>query len=287
MTSTTEKLSLETVVHEPKGTLKQRRRRLRWRSRLEIAVAIATPVVLMALWEIMVAAGRIDRSVFPPPSQILTAAQELIANGQLWTDTRATLLRVLAGYGGGIIVGYTVGILMGTIRFLRRALEPMLSAIYTVPKIALLPIFLTILGFGDAPLVAIVSVTVFFYVWIDTMESVSSVPHGFREAADSLNVSRFQMFWHVLFPATLPQFFVVLRLTMGLSVLVIVAAEFVVGQDGLGYLIFHSRELYLLDQTYVGIVTVALLGVILQGIVTLLAHWGTPWSEKHGRAQAL
>ena len=69
--------------------------------------------------------------------------------------------------------------------------------------------------------------------------------------------------------------------------LVIVAAEFVVGQDGLGYLIFHSRELYLLDQTYVGIVTVALLGVILQGIVTLLAHWGTPWSEKHGRAQAL
>lgn len=280
-----------TPTHEitirSKGSMETRRRELRRRSRLENTVAVGTPILLFILWELLVARGIVDGLIYPPPTKIAAAGWELIQRGELQSQTWTTFYRVIFGYGMGVVSGYLLGVVMGSVRFIRRALEPMLSAVYVVPKLALLPIFLTIFGFGDAPLIVMVAVTVFFYVWIDTMEGILSVPKGFHEAAESLGVNRLQLFRHVLLPATLPKFFVTLRLTMGLAVLVIVAAEFVVGQDGLGYLIFHSRELFLLDRTYVGIVAVALFGVTLQGIVTWIGSKFTPWSDKHANADVL
>src|SRR5699024_606751 len=209
--------------------------------------------LLLALWEVASRNEWMDSRLFPPPTLIIVTGFRMITEGGMWGDIFATLRRVLTGGSIGVIVGFMAGAAMGLNRMIRGALEPMLSALYVVPKIALLPIFITIFGLGEPPLLVIISVTVFFYVWIYTMEAFATIPDGYHEAAQSLNLSRYEMLFHVQIPAALPAVFVALRVAVSVSIIVIVASEFLVGTTGLGYVIFDSRRLFMNDQMYVGI----------------------------------
>lgn len=267
-----------TLSRVPRGTRREETARLRNRRRLEIMLAIGIPAALVLLWQLAVDLSWIDRRIYPAPTRIGSEGWELLADGRLRGDIVATTQRVLGGFALGSLVGFVAGLAMGLSRFVRAALEPMLNALYVVPKLALLPIFLTIFGFGEAPKIILVAVTVFFFVWIQTMEAVVSVPDGFREAAQSLGMSPWQRFRHVLVPGALPQLFVALRIAMGVSVLVIVGAEFIVGDDGVGNLIFVSRQLFINEWVYVGIVTIAIEGVILTSIIDAIGRRCTPWT---------
>lgn len=116
----------------------------------------------------------------------------------------ATLRRVLAGYAVGTVSGYLLGLLMGSLPLVRAALEPLLDALYVVPKLALLPVFLNMFGLGEGPQVALVAATVFFFVWISTMAAVLAIPSGHRDAGQVFGASAWQMFRHVLLPASCP-----------------------------------------------------------------------------------
>lgn len=254
-----------------------RGRRMRRRRMLEVALGIAVPVLLIGLWELSAQLGWINRQFFPAPSASVSRGWEMILEGSLVEDIGATLYRVIVGYLIGATVGFAAGVAMGMSRLIRKALEPTLSALYTVPKLAVLPIFLTIFGFSDAPILAIVSVTVFFYVWIYTMEAVVSIPGGYLDAAKSFGVGQWTMFRHVVFPASLPAVAVGLRIGVGVALLIVVASEFIIGGSGVGYLIFNARSLFRLEEAYAGIVTAALIGVVLQGLVSWIGHRVTPW----------
>jgi sulfonate transport system permease protein len=112
------------------------------------------------------------------------------------------------------------------------------------------------------------------------MAAVLSVPEGYRQAALSLNVSRWEMFRHVLLPASLPQIFVGLRIAAGVSVLILVGVEFVVGVEGIGYLINQGRQVFLLSQAYVGIVLTALLGIVFTLVVRMAGRLVAPWAKE-------
>ncbi|MGE0136864.1 MAG: ABC transporter permease [Ilumatobacteraceae bacterium] len=242
-------------------------------------MGIAVPVGLIALWQIASSVGWIDPVLYPSPSKIVRHGWDLAANGKLRSYVAVTLRTIFTGYAIGFVLGLTVGITMGLSYLTRRALEPTLSALYVVPKLAILPIFLTIFGFDLAPKVALVAVTTFFYIWITSMEAIRSVPEGYREAAKSFRATTPQMLRHVLLPAALPRVLVGMRMATASAILVTVAAEFVVGNEGLGFLIFNSRELFQLDRTYIGIIVVAALGVILGGLLQLLGKRLTPWEQ--------
>lgn len=261
--------------------LESRSARQKRRRNLEIALGIAVPAFLILLWEVAAGFGWINRQFFPAPSASVSRGWEMIVDGRLTTDIGTTMYRVLLGYGFGIVIGYIAGVSMGTSRWLRKALEPMLSAIYTVPKLAILPIFLTIFGFSDAPIIAIVSVTVFFYVWIYTMEAVVAIPKGYLDAAQSFRVTGLKKFRHVILPASLPSVVVGLRIAVGVALLVTIASEFIVGGSGVGFLIFNARALFRLEEAYAGIVTAALIGVLLQGLIALIGRRVTPWVLRH------
>jgi sulfonate transport system permease protein len=237
------------------------------------------PVTILVLWQVLASVDVIDPTYFPPPSAIAATAYEMLGNGALMGDVAVTLARVLQGFVIGGVLGYAVGMLTGVFLLMRRILEPTLSAVYTIPKLALLPIFLTVFGFGEAPKIAIIGVTVFFYVWIYTMEAVVQIPPGYLDAARSFGVSRWQEFVHVLLPGTLPSVFTALRVAIAVGVLVTISAEFLIGDSGLGYLIFHSRSLFRMEESYVGILAVALVGFALQAIVVFIGTRVTPWSR--------
>ncbi|MCW2622146.1 MAG: putative taurine transport system permease protein [Frankiales bacterium] len=266
------------LVRAPRRTEEQAAAYARRRRWLELGLATAVPVALLVLWQLAASAGWIDDRLYPPPSKIIATGRDEFRDGGLASEVWITTKRILEGLAFGAVTGLIVGAAMGLVRIVRVALEPLLNAFYVVPKLALLPVFIAIFGFGEAPKIVLVSVTVFFFVWIYTMEAFATIPDGYREAARSLNVSRWRMFTDVLLPAALPQIFVALRIGMGVAVLVIVAAEFLVGDTGLGYVIFNAQRLFINDVMYVGIVCVAVLGVVLSAIVTFVGRVLTPWA---------
>lgn len=256
----------------PRGYV--RRRRL-----LEISLAIAVPVVLIGLWEWGGFRDWYDTRFFPRPSTIWSEGVDLIRDGTLQEEVWITTKRVLLGFGLGAVVGFLAGVILGMSRLTRAALEPTLNALYTVPKLALLPAFLLLFGTrNDNAKIVLIAVTVFFFMWISTMSAISTVPEGYREALRSFGARRMQMFRHVLMPAALPQVFVALRLSAGVSVLTVVGIEFVTGGDGIGNLIWKSWQLFVPARTYVGIVTVALMGLVFSTVVQLVGRLLTPWA---------
>lgn len=277
MTSPSTAAKSRLLVRQSDTSPKVASARRRRRRGIEIGAAIALPAVLIASWEVAAQVGWINELFFPAPSTTVIRAVDMIKDRTFIDATLVTTYRTLVGFAIGSIVGYLVGVLMGSSRFLRKVLEPTFSALYTVPKLAILPVFLTVFGFGDPAIVALVVVTVFFYMWIYTMEAVVAIPDGYFEAARSFGVGGWRRFQHLIYPAILPTVVVGLRISIGVSVLMVIASEFIVGGRGLGFLIFNARQLFRLEDAYAGIVMSALVGVVLQVIVTWVGRRLTPW----------
>lgn len=249
----------------------------RRRRRLELVLAWTTPVVLLLSWQWASSVGVLDDRFFPPPTRIWDAAVELHRDGSLWEDAWASFRRVLWGYLLGCGLGVVCGILLGWSRLARAATEPLVYALWTVPKLALLPLLLLIFGLNETPMIVLILINCFFLVLIPTMAAIRSVPHDYREAALSFRASRWDMLRHVIMPAATPQIFVALRLAAGASILVMVGAEFVQGSSGLGHLIWHSWSLFLADRMYVGIVFVAISGALFTLLIAAIGRRLTPW----------
>jgi ABC-type nitrate/sulfonate/bicarbonate transport system permease component len=240
------------------------------------------PVVLVGAWQWAAATKAISPLFFPAPTDVMATASDMLASGELQHHLAASARRIALGLLLGVASGVVVGFAMGMSRLMRAALDTTLSALYVVPKLALLPLLLLIFGVGDTPTILLVAIAVFFLVWMTTMHAVTSVPEGWREAARSFGAGRRQLIRHVLLPASLPQILTGLRLATGMAVLTTVAIEFVQGSDGLGRLIWLSWSLFLPRRMYVGIVVVALLGVAANLLVRLSARLLTPWDRRDG-----
>jgi sulfonate transport system permease protein len=163
----------------------------------------------------------------------------------------------------------------------RATLEPTLNGLYTVPKLALISIFLIVLGFDNKPIIAVIGITVFFFVWIQTQAAVMSISPSYRDAAQSLGSGRWQMFRHVILPASLPQIFVGLRVAGGVAVLTLIGAEFVFTPDqkGIGYKINNARNILDPPQAYAGLVVAGILGVVFTFVIRLIGRFASPWAR--------
>lgn len=252
-----------------------RRRRIR-----EVALAFVAPVVFFAFWQVASTRGWADPRFFPAPTTIWSTALDLIEKGDLQEALWVSSRRALWGFGLGVASGTACGFLLGLSRTWRAALEPFLSACYTIPKLALLPLLLLVFGLGESPKIILIAITVFFFMWIATMAAVMEVPGTYREAGTSLGANRRQMLRHIIVPAVLPQVFVAMRVSAGVSILVMVGAEFVQGSDGIGFLIWHSWSLFIARRMYVGIVAVALLGYLVGEVVKWIGRLATPWAPR-------
>ncbi len=254
---------------------------------VERVLAWTVPAVLLGAWQVSAMMDMIDVRFFPAPTTIVASSIDLIESGRLQDEIWRSTKRIMIGFFLGVLSGVTAGLLLGVFRTLRAALEPTLMALYTVPKLALLPLLLLIFGLGDTPKVIVVSITVFFFMWINVMESIISTPKGYVEAMQSFDANRWTMFRYVYLPHSLPNIFVSMRLCAGIAILVMVGIEFVQGGDGIGFLIWNSWSLFIAKQMYVGIVTVALMGLVFSIIVKAIGRRVVPWApndKTHGLA---
>ncbi|MFI1965804.1 ABC transporter permease [Streptomyces pathocidini] len=251
-----------------------RARRAVWR---DAALGLAVPAALLLAWQAAARAGLIDTLLFPPPSAIAARLLDLVGSGELGTHTAATLRRLLPGYALGAATGALAGFAMGVSRLANAALGPLFAALYSVPKIATLPLLLLVFGLTETPKVLSVAITVFFVLQINTLAGVRQIDPRMLETARSYGASGLRLLRYVLLPGACPGVLTGLRTAAGLGVVVVVAVEFVASESGLGFLIWNSWTLFQPDRMYVGLVAVAVLGSLFSAVVSLVERWAVPW----------
>ncbi len=266
------------VVRAPGLAERDPRRYMRRRRYIDNVLRIGTPVALVVLWQLLADAEVIDPRFWPGPIDTARAFVRLVRDGVLWDTVYVSMKRLVWGYTTGCLAGVVIGLMLGVFRYARVAFDPVISALYTIPKLALLPPLLLLFGLGETPKIILIAMSVFFIVVIGTMSATTKLPIGYLEPARSYQASRLVTFRHVVVPAVLPDIFVSLRIAAGTGVLVLVGIEFVQGNDGLGFMIWNSWQVYRVAQMYVGIVTVAIIGVIFQSLVKWIGQLVAPWS---------
>ncbi|MCQ1954102.1 ABC transporter permease [Arthrobacter sp. zg-Y238] len=253
--------------------------RLRYR---DILLSTLTPLLLLALWEVAARNGALDARLFTPPSLIAEQAWKMTLSGELWQHTSATMVRLLLGFVLGAVAGILAGLLMGVWRPVRAALGPTFTALYALPKIAIVPLLLLIFGLTETPKVLSVAISVFFVMQINTLAGIVQIDSRVLEAARAYKASGLKLFRYVLLPGATPAIMTGLRVAAGMSVIVITAVEFVASNNGLGYLIWNSWQLFQPSKMYVGLIVVSLVGASVTALIILLERAALPWKYSSG-----
>ena len=241
---------------------------------------LISPIGLLLLWQLLLMAGFGDRRFIPAPTDIAVRFWGLIQNGELALHTGVTLLRVFAGYVIGAVPAIVVGLLMAMFKPVRIFFDPLIATLFPIPKIALMPLLLLALGFGDASKIALVAIAVFFPVTVNTYVGAANIEKIYWDVAKNYGASQTVLFTRVVFFGALPMIFAGLRIALAVSFIVLVAAEFVATKSGIGYLIWNSWELLQVDIMFVGIVTIGILGLITSALFQEIERKVIPWKAE-------
>jgi len=240
---------------------------------------LASPIGLLAAWEILLALGFGDRRFVPAPSDIAVRFWELAISGELFLHTAVTLWRVFAGFVVGAVPAVAIGLLMAMFRPARIFFDPLIAALMPIPKVALMPLLLLAFGFGDASKIALVATAVFFPVTINTYAGAATIDRIYWDVAKNFGASTYVMFTRVVFFGALPLIFAGLKIALAVSFVVLVAAEFVASKTGIGYLIWNSWELLQVDYMFVGIVVIGILGLVTAVLFQEIERKVIPWKD--------
>jgi NitT/TauT family transport system permease protein len=247
-----------------------------WRERL---LFLMSPIGLLIVWEVLIQLGFGDRRFLPAPSDIADRFWQLTVSGELGGDVAATLWRCVAGFVIGAVPAVAIGLLMAMYRPVRLIVDPLVAALFPIPKVALLPLLMLAFGVGDGSKIALVATSAFFPVVVNTYVGAANIEKIYIDVARNYGASQRMMFTRVVFHGALPMIFAGLKVAWALSLVILVAAEFVSSKNGIGYLIWNSWGLLLVDAMFVGIVTIGLLGLVTSVIFQELEHLVVPWKR--------
>jgi ABC-type nitrate/sulfonate/bicarbonate transport system permease component len=219
------------------------------------------PVAAVVAWELLGRAGMLPRYLSTPDA-ILAALWEVARTGELFAALAASLYRASAGFVLGTAAGIVVGLAAGIRPGVRHFFDPLVSFLYSIPKIAFLPIFLLLLGLGHASKIAIIAFSCFFPVFIASRHAVLSVNRLLLWAAENMGAPPRTIFVRVIIPAAAPQLFVGIRIALAHAFVVLFAAELIGSKAGLGTIISYGEEWVRFDLMLAGIVCFAVLGFL-------------------------
>jgi NitT/TauT family transport system permease protein len=252
----------------------------RWRLALEGALASSAPVIgALLLWQIVAETGVIDRTFFPPPSRILLKVWQMNAEGLMAEHLLVTSQRFLLGFLLGAVPGVLLGLAMGWIGIFRVIFDPIITIIYPIPRIAILPLFLVIFGLGSPPIIAVTALICFFPAVVTTYAGVKGLDPNLPGMARNLGASRLQIMTKIALPASLPVMFAGLRLSLGLALTGEVSAEFVAATNGIGAEIWRYWQIYRIEEMYANIVVVSTIGIVLSFTLLRIQRRLLSWDE--------
>ncbi|MFF3688076.1 ABC transporter permease [Streptomyces sp. NPDC002187] len=242
-------------------------------------VAVLT---LIAVWEAAPRLGLVDRTFLPPFSEVAVAWWQLLRDGQLGEHTWASLGRSFTGFGLAVAFAVPLGLLIGWYRPLAEFLEPLLEVFRNTAALALLPVFVLLLGIGETSKVSIVLYACTWPILLNTISAVRTVDPTLLRLARSMDLPAPRIFQKVILPASVPTVFTGIRLAGAGAILVLVAAEMVGAKAGLGYLVNASQFNFAIPEMYAGIITISAIGVAFNQLLVAIERRFTSWRTPTG-----
>ncbi len=250
------------------------------RRTLELILTFAGPVVILAVWETLSRLEWINPLFWPAPSTLWPTAVDMFQNDDLLGDIGMSLYRIFGGFIIGTIPGVILGLAMGLSWPVRVFFMPIASAIYAIPKIAILPLVIIAFGTGELSKVMIVAISIFFMIALSTMSGVLAIDNQFQDVASNLGANRLQMFLTVALPGSLPAIFTGMRLSLGFALIVIVGTEFLAADKGIGWTIWQSYQILQMKKMFVGLIITGLLGWAMNLMLDLTERTFVPWRNQ-------
>jgi NitT/TauT family transport system permease protein len=249
------------------------------RPRLQHLLPLVFPLAAIAVWEVCCRLGAFPPGAVPAPAEVLRGFGDEVKRGRMFDDVVASLFRVSAGFLLSVLLGVPIGMLMGLKLRLSQALLPTVNFFRSLSPLAWIPFAIMWFGIGDVPAIFLIFMTAFFPIALATAAAVANIPVVYFRVAQDYGLHRTKLLTQVTFHAILPQVITTLRVTAGLSWVVVVAAEMIAGRDGLGFLIWDARNQLRPDLLVVGMVVIGLIGVTLDRLLMQLTRipsvrWG-------------
>ncbi|MBI3014771.1 MAG: ABC transporter permease [Candidatus Tectomicrobia bacterium] len=242
--------------------------------------SVVSPVVVAFLWEGAVAAGLLRPAYLPPPSRLVPHLVRLLAGGDLWSHMAVTMERLGMSFALAVLPAVALGLCLGMWRGLRLALEPILTSLYAIPKIALLPLIMLVLGVGERALIFTATLTGFLQMTVSTMGGVLGVERTVLEAGRNYGATGWRLFRYVLLPSALPEIFTGMRIGLGLTLVLVIAVELTAAQVGLGAFLWTAGQTLSVQNLFAGFVVIGALGLILTYGLERLGDRLMPWRER-------
>jgi sulfonate transport system permease protein len=235
------------------------------------------PVLILLVWQIASQTGWLQSRVLPSPVNVAKAFYTLSASGELWTHVKVSAGRALLGLlvGGGL--GLLLGLLNGSSRVASTLLDSTLQMVRNIPALALIPLVILWFGIDETAKLFLVSVGVFFPLYINTFHGIRSVDPQLIEMGKSYGLNRWQLYHDIILPGALPSILVGLRFSLGLVWVLLIVAETISAQSGIGYMTMNAREFLQTDIVLVGILLYALLGKLADVLAQLLERFWLRW----------
>jgi NitT/TauT family transport system permease protein len=230
----------------------------------------AAIIVFLAVWEAFPRLGLLDATFLPPFSVVLQAIWEMLLSGELESHLFASAVRALSGFALAVVVGVPAGLVLGWYRGLANFLDPLLEIFRNTAPLAILPVFVLVLGMGETSKISMVFYSCIWPILLNTVSAVRTVDPLFIKSARSMALSPVRLFVKVVLPASIPTIFTGVRVAGAYSILVLIAAEMVAAKAGLGYLVNYSQLTFEIPKMYAGIIMLSFLGLTFNQAILLI-----------------
>ena len=243
-------------------------------------VRLIAPLIfigLIALWEIGSRTGFIGKLVLPAPSEAFEAFRQLVETGMLWKHLGASLYRLVVGWVCGTVLGISVGVLIGLFSVARAGLSPLVSAIFPIPKIALLPLFVIWFGIGEGSKVATILFGTFFPTVIATYGGVDNVDRSLIRMGQSFGLPWSSIVRKIILPGALPAILSGFRISVSIAIVLLVAAEMIGAEFGVGAYILLAGNLMATDQLIAGVAILSIIGLTIAWLIGRAERYFLRW----------
>lgn len=246
-----------------------------------IVLSIIIPIIVLISWYIVTANGSMSSAILPRISTVIDSFISQIKSGQLIDDLLISLGRVLKGYIIATILGIALGTIMGMSKTANSVFSLTLNTIRQIPMMAWIPLIILWCGIGETSKVVIIVLGAFFPIMVNTMSGIKSTPKGYVELSHLYKLSKLRTFTKVYLPHAIPQIFVGLKLGLGISWMAVVAAELVAASSGIGFRISDARSLMQPDVVIVGMITIGIIGILMDKLLVVISKKATPWIKEN------
>lgn len=238
------------------------------------------PLLLLAIWFYLSATNSLNQ-LFPRPEELIHATLRMLDDGTLAANMEISLLRAAAGLGIGGTIGFLLGAATSLFPLADKILNTPVQMIKSVPRLAILPLILVWFGIGETAKIVLIALSTFFPIYLNTFHGIRSVNRGLIEMGKVYGFSRWEMFRDVIFPGAVSSIMIGVRQSIGGTWLILIVAETVAAQSGIGFMATNAREYMMMDVIVLSMILYALLGTISDLVAVAITRHLLRWNPNY------